>query len=61
MKQDDIMDLCHKSYNQGYLEGYQDCANQMKNSLIGFLDEISKSLISAVKESVKDLPFGGGE
>lgn len=59
MSQDEIMDLCHKSYNQGYLEGYQDCANQMKNSLIGFSEEISKSLVSAVKESVKDLPFGG--
>lgn len=61
MSKDDIMDLCHKSYNQGYLEGYQDCANQMKNSLIGFSEEISKNLISTVKESVKDLPFGGQE
>ena len=61
MSKDEVIDLCHKSYNQGYLEGYQDCANQMKNSLIGFSEEMSKSLISAVKESVKDLPFGGEE
>ncbi len=51
---EDIKETVMDAYNRGYKHGQIDGISQIRNSTQEFIEQISKTLIEAVEDSIKE-------
>lgn len=51
---DDIVKSVKDAYDQGYKQGNIDGIKQIRNSIVEFTEQISKTLIEATEEAITD-------
>lgn len=51
---DDLVKTVKDAYDQGYKQGHIDGIKQIRNSIVEFAEQVSKTLIEATEEAITD-------